>query len=82
MDRRAFLKSAAGAGAAIATNEISGPAISQRAAARPLPFVSTADLANFDPIWNSMTVVRDAVAMRGVFKDDGSVTRRGRTPYG
>jgi peptide/nickel transport system substrate-binding protein len=60
MDRRAFLKSAAGAGAAIATNGISRPAISQRAAARTLRFVPQADLANFDPIWTTAYVVRHA----------------------
>jgi peptide/nickel transport system substrate-binding protein len=63
MDRRAFLKSAAGAGAAIATNGISSPAISQRAAARALRFVPQADLANFDPIWSSAGVVRNGAAM-------------------
>jgi peptide/nickel transport system substrate-binding protein len=60
MDRRAFLKSAASAGAAIATNGISSPAISQRAAARTLRFMPQADLANFDPIWTTAYVVRHA----------------------
>src|SRR6516162_5173109 len=63
MDRRAFLKSAAGAGAAIATNGISSPAISQRAAARVLRFVPAADLANLDPIWSTDTAARNAAAM-------------------
>jgi peptide/nickel transport system substrate-binding protein len=60
MDRRAFLKTAAGAGAAIATNGLATPAISQRAAARALRFVPQADLANFDPIWTPAYVVRHA----------------------
>ena len=63
MDRRAFLKSATGAGAAIATNGISSPAISQRAAARALRFVPQADLANFDPVLNTAVLVRNASAL-------------------
>jgi peptide/nickel transport system substrate-binding protein len=60
MDRRAFLKTAAGAGAAIATNGISRPAISQRASARALRLVPHADLANFDPIWTTAYIARNA----------------------
>jgi peptide/nickel transport system substrate-binding protein len=60
MDRRAFLKSAAGAGAAIATDGISSPAISQRASARALRLVPHADLANFDPIWTTAYIARNA----------------------
>jgi peptide/nickel transport system substrate-binding protein len=63
MDRRAFLKRAAGAGALTAVGGLATPAISQRAAARALRFVPQADLANFDPIWNSAYVVRNASAM-------------------
>jgi peptide/nickel transport system substrate-binding protein len=63
MDRRAFLKTAASAGALMATCAISTPAISQRAAARTLRFVPQADLANFDPIWSSAYVVRNASAI-------------------
>src|SRR5215831_9187045 len=59
MDRRAFLKSAAGA-VAPATGGLATPAISQRAAARTLRFVPQADLANFDPIWTTANVVRNA----------------------
>jgi peptide/nickel transport system substrate-binding protein len=62
MDRRAFLKTA-GAGALTAVGGLATPAISQRAAARALRFVPQADLANFDPIWNSNYVVRNASAM-------------------
>jgi peptide/nickel transport system substrate-binding protein len=60
MDRRAFLKTAAGAGALTAAGGLATPAISQRASARALRFVPIADLSNFDPIWNVRNPVRDA----------------------
>jgi peptide/nickel transport system substrate-binding protein len=63
MDRRAFLKTAAGAGALTATCALSTPAISQRAAARTLRFVPQADLANFDPVWSTAALVRNAAAL-------------------
>jgi peptide/nickel transport system substrate-binding protein len=63
MDRRAFLKSATGAGALAATAGLAAPAISQRLAARTLRFVPQADLANFDPIWNTQYVVRNGAAL-------------------
>jgi peptide/nickel transport system substrate-binding protein len=63
MDRRAFLKSLTGAGAVTAMGGLATPAISQRAAARALRFVPQADLANFDPIWNTQYVVRNAAAL-------------------
>ncbi len=63
MDRRTFLKNAAGAGALTATSGLATPAISQRAAARALRFVPEADLANFDPIWGTDAIVRNASAM-------------------
>jgi peptide/nickel transport system substrate-binding protein len=63
MDRRAFLKAAAGAGAVAAAGGLATPAISQRAAARALRFVPENDLANFDPIWGADTVVRNAAAL-------------------
>jgi peptide/nickel transport system substrate-binding protein len=63
MDRRKFLKSAAGAGALSVAGSFATPAISQRAAARALRFVPQADLANFDPIWGTQYVVRNASAM-------------------
>jgi peptide/nickel transport system substrate-binding protein len=50
MDRRAFLKTAAGAGALTAAGGLATPVISQRAAARALRYVPSADLGNFDPI--------------------------------
>src|SRR6266705_1322816 len=62
MDRRAFLKSLTGAGVT-AISGLATPAISQRAAARTLRFVPQADLANFDPIWNTNYHVRDGAAL-------------------
>jgi peptide/nickel transport system substrate-binding protein len=64
MDRRGFLKAAAGA-AAVPTGAagLSAPALSQNAAARTLRFVPQANLANFDPIWGTQYVVRNASAM-------------------
>jgi peptide/nickel transport system substrate-binding protein len=50
MDRRTFLKSAAGAGTLVAAGTLAAPAISQRATARTLRLVPHADLANFDPV--------------------------------
>jgi peptide/nickel transport system substrate-binding protein len=61
VDRRAFLKTATGAIAA--SGGLASPAISQRAAARTLRFVPQADLANFDPIWTTTFVVRNASAL-------------------
>ena len=63
MNRRSFLKSLTGAGALAAAGGMACPAISQRAAARILRFVPQADLANFDPIWNTQYVVRNGAAL-------------------
>jgi peptide/nickel transport system substrate-binding protein len=63
MDRRAFLESAAGAGALAASAGLASPAVSQRLDARTLRFVPQADLANFDPIWNTQYVVRNGAAL-------------------
>jgi peptide/nickel transport system substrate-binding protein len=63
MDRRAFLKTAAGAGATAAVGGLATPAISQRAAVRALRFVPQADLANFDPHWAFGYVVRNGAAL-------------------
>jgi peptide/nickel transport system substrate-binding protein len=63
MDRRTFLKTAGGALATTAASGLAAPAISQRAAARALRFVPQADLANFDPIWTTQFVVRNAAAL-------------------
>jgi peptide/nickel transport system substrate-binding protein len=53
---------AVGAGT-LATSTIATPAISQRAATRTLRFIPQADLANFDPIWTTQYVVRNASAL-------------------
>src|SRR5438477_12350333 len=58
MDRRAFLKSMAGAGAL--AGGLATPAISQRAAARAVRLIPHADLANFDPIWTPAYIARNA----------------------
>ncbi len=55
MNRRKFLKSAAAAACA----PLAAPALAQ-GAARTLRFVPHADLANFDPIWGTAIVVRNA----------------------
>src|SRR5437763_2470015 len=60
MDRRAFIKAAAGV---LGSGALATPAIAQRAGARVLRFVPQADLANFDPIWNTQYVVRNAAAL-------------------
>jgi ABC-type transport system substrate-binding protein len=60
VDRRAFLKAAAGVGAVAAAGGLATPAISQRAAARALRFVPQADLSNFDPIWTTANIARHA----------------------
>src|ERR1700748_2561504 len=63
MDRRTVLKGLAGAGSLAATGGRSMPALSQKAAAKTLRFVPQADLANFDPIWGTQYVVRNAAAL-------------------
>jgi len=63
MDRRTFLKAGAGAAALGAAGGMPAPALSQGAAARTLRFVPQANLANFDPIWGTQYVVRNASAM-------------------
>ena len=60
MERRAFLKTVARAGALSAAAGLPAPAISQRASSRTLRLVPHADLANFDPIWNSAYIARNA----------------------
>ncbi len=59
MDRRSFIKTGVGAGALAAAGGLSAPAYSQ-AANRTLRFVPQANLANFDPIWGTQYVVRNA----------------------
>src|SRR5690349_1246568 len=63
MDRRTLLKGFAAAGTVAATARFSAPALAQGAAARTLRFVPQANLANFDPIWGTQYVVRNASAM-------------------
>src|ERR1700692_1123005 len=63
MDRRTLLKGLAGAGSLAATGGLSMPALSQGAAARTLRFVPQANLANFDPVWGTQYVVRNAAAL-------------------
>src|ERR1700682_2344610 len=60
MNRRSFLKSAAGAAALTATRSPATPAISQRASARAIRLVPHADLSNFDPIWSTAYIARNA----------------------
>src|ERR1700736_5873860 len=56
MNRRCFLRTATGA----LTASLATPAISQRAAARALRLVPHADLANFDPVWTTAYIARNA----------------------
>src|SRR6266403_5845780 len=63
MDRRTFLKAAAGAGTLAASGRLSAPALAQGGAARTLRFVPQANVANFDPIWTTQYVVRNASAL-------------------
>ena len=63
MDRRTFLKGVAGAGVVAGSRGFPMPAIAQGAAARTLRFVPQANLANFDPIWGTQYVVRNAAAL-------------------
>ncbi|WP_315780782.1 ABC transporter substrate-binding protein [Bradyrhizobium sp. SZCCHNPS1003] len=62
MDRRTVLKGLAGA-SGLALTGFAAPAIAQGASARTLRFVPQANLANFDPIWGTQYVVRNAAAM-------------------
>ncbi|NOG69611.1 ABC transporter substrate-binding protein [Roseicella sp. DB1501] len=63
MDRRNFLKTGVAAGGAALLGGRPAPALSQGAAARTLRFVPQANLANFDPIWGTQYVVRNAAAL-------------------
>ena len=65
MDRRTVLKGFAGAGGLALAGGFAAPAIAQGAAARTLRFVPQANLANFDPIWGTQYVVRNAAALNG-----------------
>jgi len=61
MDRRRFLKSTLSLGAVAASGGLAAPAIAQ--GAKTLKFVPQANLANFDPIWGTQYVVRNASAL-------------------
>jgi peptide/nickel transport system substrate-binding protein len=61
--RRTLLKGIAGAGALAASGRFAAPALAQNLDARTLRFVPQANLANFDPIWGTQYVVRNAAAM-------------------
>src|SRR6188472_371781 len=63
MDRRTLLKGFAGAGTLAAAGRLCAPALAQGTAARTLRFVPQANLANFDPIWNTQYNVRNAAAL-------------------
>ncbi len=66
MKRREFLRSSAGValaatgGAAIGTHALAAPPIVGRADNRVLRFIPQANLANLDPIWTTLYVVRNA----------------------
>jgi len=62
MNRRRFLKSAAGATTLAGLSRFAAPALAQ-GAARTLRFVPHADLANFDPTWGTAIIVRNASAL-------------------
>ncbi|NKC33301.1 ABC transporter substrate-binding protein [Falsiroseomonas selenitidurans] len=62
MDRRSLLKAGLAAGTVAASGGIAAPAFSQ-GNARTLRFVPQSNLANFDPIWGTQYVVRNASAM-------------------
>src|SRR4030088_2051148 len=62
MDRRTVLKGMGAAGL-IGAAGFPAPAISQGASAKTLRFVPQANLANFDPIWGTQYVVRNASAL-------------------
>ena len=63
MNRRTLLKGATGAGAWAAPGGLAAPALAQGAAVKTLRFVPQANLANFDPIWGTQYVVRNAAAL-------------------
>ncbi len=61
LQRRSLMSLAAGA--ALAIPSLARPTLSQGAAPRTLRFVPQANLANFDPIWGTQYVVRNAGMM-------------------
>src|SRR6516225_1299559 len=63
MDRRIFLRRTGAAAAAAAVGALARPAISQAAAVRTLRLIPHADLANFDPIWSTAYIARNAALL-------------------
>lgn len=63
MDRRTFIKTTGGAALFAASGGLATPALSQGAANKVLRFVPQSNLANFDPIWGTQYVVRNAAAL-------------------
>src|ERR1700742_2696930 len=63
MDRRTIIKGLAGTVALAGAPRFPAPALAQGANARTLRFVPQANLANFDPIWGTQYVVRNAAAL-------------------
>jgi peptide/nickel transport system substrate-binding protein len=61
MDRRTFIKSAGSAVALASTGGLAAPAFAQ--GAKVLRFVPQSNLANFDPIWGTQYVVRNAATL-------------------
>jgi peptide/nickel transport system substrate-binding protein len=62
MDRRTFVKSTGATALLAATGGLARPAIAQ-GSAKVLRFVPQANLANFDPVWGTQYVVRNAAAL-------------------
>jgi peptide/nickel transport system substrate-binding protein len=62
MERRNLFKFSAGLGLA-GISGLSAPAYAQSSAAKTLKFVPQSNLANFDPIWTTQYVVRNAAAL-------------------
>jgi peptide/nickel transport system substrate-binding protein len=63
MERRSFLKAGLAGGVLASAGSLAAPALTQGAAARTLRFVPQANLANFDPIWGTQYVVRNAALL-------------------
>jgi peptide/nickel transport system substrate-binding protein len=59
MDRRTVIKGIAATGGLLATSGLAAPALAQ-GSSRVLKFVPQSNLANFDPIWGTQYVVRNA----------------------
>jgi peptide/nickel transport system substrate-binding protein len=60
VNRRTFLKASASVATLAGGGTLAIPAVSQRAGVRALRLVPHADLANFDPIWTTAYIARNA----------------------